>query len=154
VASGLALSICRSSRARREARWGRPCLPAALEPGGRITLARALLGAHPRRDPPALGLTSLRESSSLGRGGVDEGPGCTAHTPARQARSRHAWARNKQGPSPARCSRPRPHRTHQGLPACTSVPRLSQVRAAGPLRQAFSLQGPSLHLRFLLCRAT
>jgi hypothetical protein len=35
--------------------------------------------------------------------------------------------------------------THQGLPACTSVPRLSQVRAADPPRQAFSLQGPSLH---------
>jgi hypothetical protein len=44
----------------------------------------------------------------------------TAHTPARPARSRHAWARNKQGPSPARCSRPRPHRTHTR--ACLRVP--------------------------------
>jgi hypothetical protein len=33
----------------------------ALEPGGRIILARALLGAHPRWDPPTLSPTSLLE---------------------------------------------------------------------------------------------
>jgi hypothetical protein len=54
-------------------------------------------------------------------------------------------ARNKQGSSPARCSRPRPHRTHtRAALLVPASPDSLQVRAAGPPRQAFSLQGPSL----------
>ena len=67
----------------------------------------------------------------------------------RQAR-RQAWARNKQGDSPASCSRPRPHRTAR---ACYQRPQTyPQVRAAGPPRQAFPAV-PILHLSPLLCRA-
>lgn len=63
---------------------------------------------------------------------------------------RQAWARNKQGSSPASCSRPRPHRTAR---ACYQCPQTyPQVRAAGPPRQAFPAVS-ILHLRPLLCRA-
>lgn len=67
---------------------------------------------------------------------------------------RHAWARNKQGPSPASCSRPRLHRTRQPLYS-TSVPGLlfkysTRCRPAAP---GISLQPSLLHQSPLSCRA-
>jgi hypothetical protein len=63
---------------------------------------------------------------------------------------RHAWARNKQGPSPASCSRPRPHRTHQD---CTSVPRLVFKYALQARRARHFPAVSAFHLSPLLCRA-
>jgi hypothetical protein len=89
---------------------------------------RTCWGVSPIRDPHALSRRCRSRCSSLGRMAARM---CSAQA----SLCRRAWARNKQGPSPASCSRPRSHRTHQG---CTSVPRLvfKYALRCRPLRQA------------------
>jgi hypothetical protein len=99
-------------------------------------------GVSPMRPTHAKPNVAALRCSSLGR--MATRIKCTSQS------CRQAWARNKQGSSPASCSRPCPHRTAR---ACYQHPQTyPQVRAAGPPRQAFPAVS-ILHLSSLLCRA-